>query len=121
MASKLIHEVSRESEAAWVTAPHRCIFTLDPCRSCMCSDLYVLCHKVFHIGITSITIKRPQCILRTLNMIRKHTHKLLDAHHEWVIGHPRPSHGLPKGGHGGLGLPVDWVSTRACPCREKKN
>lgn len=35
------------------------------------------------------------------------------SRHEWVIGHPRPSYGLPKGGHGGLGLPVDWVSTRA--------
>lgn len=31
----------------------------------------------------------------------------MHAHHEWVIGHARASHGLPKGRHGGLVLTVD--------------
>lgn len=59
--------------------------------------------------------QRPQNIIRH----DLETYTLLNTPHKWVFGHPRTSHGLPKGGHGGLGLSIDCISTRACQCREK--
>lgn len=56
-------------------------------------------------------IKPTQYILYFLLLPKKlGKQKTMHAHHEWVIGHARASHGLPKGRHGRLVLTVDWES-----------